>query len=106
AEHAGRDRLTGRDRGDVGDAAVADEAEELAHEARIRTAVAAVGPGDHLDRVGAAGSGMPRLPDVDLLAAAVTHVLDAAGVPDHRVVPPVIRGEVALLVRGEHPVAQ
>src|SRR5690606_40755208 len=35
AEHAGRDRLTGRDRGDVGDAAVADEAEELARKAPI-----------------------------------------------------------------------
>src|SRR5699024_11241769 len=39
---------------------------------------------DHLDGVGPAGAGAARLPDVDLVAAAVAHVLDSPGVTDHR----------------------
>src|SRR5699024_9317901 len=58
------------------------------------------------DGVGPAGPRAARLPDVDLVAAAVAHVLDPPGVPDHGVVAEVVRGEVALLVGREHPVVE
>src|SRR5699024_5590930 len=67
---------------------------------------AAVAAGEHLGRVGLARSGATGLEDVDLVPTAVAHVLDPAGVADHRVVAPVVGGEVALLVGGQHAVVQ
>src|SRR5699024_11592093 len=77
--------LAGGDGGDVGDAAVANEVQVLGDRAGIGPAVPALGAGDHLDGIGPAGARAARLPDVDLVAAAVAHVLDPPGVPDHRV---------------------
>src|SRR5699024_6299514 len=106
AVDAGGHGLAGGDGGDVGDAAVTHEAQELGDQAGVGPAVPALGTRDHLDGVGPAGAGAARLPDVDLVAAAVAHVLDSPGVTDHRVVAEVVRGEVALLVGGEHPVVE
>src|SRR5699024_1437890 len=105
-EHTGGHGLARSDRGDVGDAAVAHEAQELGDQARIRSPVPALGARDDVDRVGAAGPGTAGLPDVDLRSAAIAHVLDPPRVTDHGVVAEIVGREVALLVGGEHAVVE
>src|SRR5699024_9481292 len=99
-------RVGGGEGGGAGDAAGAHEGQDLGEQAGTGPAGPALGAGDHLDGIGPAGARAARLPDVDLVTAAVAHVLDPPGVTDHRVVAEVVRGEVALLVRGQHPVVE
>src|SRR5699024_10086930 len=75
AVDTGGDGLAGCDDGDISGAAVAGEAQELRNQVRVGAAVAAGRPGDDLDRIGTARTGAAGLPDVDLIAAAVAHVL-------------------------------
>src|SRR5699024_12368232 len=70
-EHTGGHGLARSDRGDVGDAAVAHEAQELDDQARIRSPVPALGARDDVDRAGATGPGTAGLPDVAARSAAI-----------------------------------
>ncbi|MBT2676680.1 hypothetical protein J7E95_39035, partial [Streptomyces sp. ISL-14] len=85
------------------------EAQELVDDQRVRPAV----PGavrhlrDHMGGVGLlAVEGAAGIPHLHHRARPVPEVLEAAHVTDDRVVAPVVRGEMALLVGGQHPVVQ
>src|SRR5699024_7366206 len=91
AVHPGGDGLAGGDGGGVAGAAGAPGARDPGEQAGTAPAVPARGAGDPLDGIGPAGARAARLPDVDLVTAAVAHVLDPPGVTDHRVVAEVVR---------------
>ena len=72
----------------------------------IRAAVAADPLGHHERLVGRRRAPVPTIPEPDLRPGVVAEVLDAPLGADDRVVAPVVRGEVALLVRREDPVVE
>lgn len=86
-----------------------DEPQELVHQQRIGAAVPGVvlGGRDLVDLVRVrAVAGAPGVPDLHTAAGAVAEVLQPARVADDGVVAPVVGGEMALLVGGQHTVVE